>query len=122
MKQILVIEDDPDLRQIVSKALRDAGYFVTSAADGAQGLAMFKVSMPDLVLTDLVMPEMEGIEVIVELRRNHPEFRIIAMSSGGEWKQTVYLQLAHHLGATRTLEKPFSIQQLLVAVGEELEK
>jgi DNA-binding response OmpR family regulator len=120
MKHILIIDDDADLRTTLAKVLRDAGYRVSQAADGELGLAQFYSLEPDLVLTDLVMPVKEGIEVITEIRRTHPHAKIIAMSSGGQRGNTVYLQLAQKLGANRKLEKPFSMQDLLAAVHEVL--
>ena len=121
MKTILIIDDDKDLRTLLAKALSASGYAVATAEDGQQGLTQFAALLPDLVLTDLCMPVKEGIEVITELHRTHPQTKIIAMSSGGRSGHSVYLKLAQKLGATRQLEKPFSIQDLLISVKEELE-
>lgn len=121
MKTILIIDDDRDLRTLLAKALSAAGYAVATAEDGQQGLTQFAALLPDLVLTDLCMPVKEGIEVITELHRTHPQTKIIAMSSGGQGGHTVYLKLAQRLGATRQLEKPFSIQDLIATVQETLE-
>ncbi len=118
MKTILVIDDNKELRTLLAKALGAAGYTVATAEDGHQGLIKFAALRPDLVLTDLCMPVKEGIEVITEVRRTHPQTKIIAMSSGGEGGHTVYLKLAQKLGAARQLEKPFSVQELLTTVQE----
>jgi two-component system NtrC family response regulator len=121
MKTILVIDDDRDFRTLLARVLGAAGYTVATAADGQEGLNQFATLLPDLVLTDLCMPVKEGIEVITELHSTHPQTKIIAMSSGGQGGHTVYLKLAKKLGATRQLEKPFSIQDLLITVQEVLE-
>lgn len=116
MKHVLIIDDDADLRVVLGKVLRNAGYTVTDAGDGLQGLAQFDTVLPDLVITDLVMPVVEGIEVITSLRQKHPQIKIIAMSSGGQRGHAVYLQLAQKLGANRKLEKPFSLHDFLATV------
>ena len=105
MAQILVIEDDELHRSLLVSVLAGAGHAVTEAADGKRGLEAAKLNIPDLVVTDLVMPEKEGIETIMELRRQFPEIGIIAMSGAGH--ASTYLELASKLGAQATLAKPF---------------
>ncbi len=119
MARILLIEDDDALRGVIAQSLAHAGHEVLQAADGRQGVDLFHASEFDLVLTDLVMPGKEGVETIIELRRENPTQRIIAMS-GGMLRSKLYLDLAGRLGAQRTLAKPFMPQELLGAVDEVL--
>jgi CheY-like chemotaxis protein len=118
MAQILVVDDDELVRSLAAETLRQDGHLVTEAADGQEGLAQFRASRADLVLTDLVMPVKEGIEMIMELRREYPDTKIIAMS--GVVHCHNYLQIAEKLGALRSLGKPFTKDGLLYAVDEAL--
>lgn len=93
--------------------LRRAGYTITIASDGAEGLGRAKEQFYDIVVTDIVMPDKEGIETIIELRRNCPETKIIAMSGGGRVRADDYLMLAKKLGASATIAKPFSGTEFL---------
>lgn len=120
MPRILVVEDDGPFRQMVRKILERAGYDVEEAKDGNAALVRFREQASDLVITDLVMPDKEGIETIMELRSVDPEVKIIAMSGGGRLKPEVTLAMARGLGARLTLAKPFSPQDLLGAVAEVL--
>lgn len=120
MKRILVVDDDDALRNLLCKVLARAGYEAIPAEDGKAALAQFKESGADLVLTDLIMPEMEGLESITELRRLEPDVKIIAMSGGGRKGPDCYLPLAKMMGAAKTLEKPFLNKDLLAAVEEVL--
>ena len=119
MPRILLIEDDDELRKVIAQSLEHAGHEVSQAADGRQGLDIFHVANFDLVLTDLVMPGKEGVETIIELRRENPDLKIIAMS-GGMPRSSFYLNLAGHLGAQRTLAKPFTPTELLGVINEVL--
>ena len=121
MKRILLIEDDEAVRTLISGALTGAGYEVFEAADGKKGMKLYEEVQPDLVITDLVMPEKDGIETIIELRRDFPRVKIIAVSGGGRYGQDSYLQVAGKLGAERALAKPYKISDLLEAVREVLE-
>jgi DNA-binding response OmpR family regulator len=119
MANILLIDDDAALRGLLAEALRRGGHAVLQAEDGRQGVELFDVAPVDLIVTDLIMPEREGIEIIVQLHRDHPELPIIAIS-GGLANSPVYLQLAVKLGARRALAKPFSPSELLRAVDDVL--
>lgn len=119
-KRILVIDDDPDMRESLAKVLEAKGHEVIVAGDGQEGMAAFRAHSPDLVITDLVMPRKEGLETIMELRRDHPNTRIIAMSGGTRHDETVFLRAAQKLGAHRWLQKPFGLDQLLGAVNDLL--
>ena len=121
-KTILVIDDDDDLREILCIRLRSAEYMVIAASDGHSGMQAYYANKPDLVITDLVMPEKEGIEVIMELQKQNPKPFIIAMSGGGKLKPEAYLPTAKMLGADTIMEKPFSTSELLDSVKYLLSK
>ncbi|HLJ20796.1 MAG TPA: response regulator [Stellaceae bacterium] len=117
MANILVIDDDEAMRRFVALALGRQGHAVAEAADGAEALKIMGERAIDLVITDLLMPETDGIETIMELRRLYPATKIIAISGGGEYQSGKgFLRAAESLGADRTLMKPFQFQQLLPAV------
>ena len=114
MADIIVIDDDPRYRRLIARALTGAGHTVRQAGDGAEGLAMCLLRTPRLVITDLVMPGMEGIETILELARQRPGVAVLAIS--GAEPGSVYLRAATALGASAALSKPFTIDQLLTTV------
>ncbi|HVU33152.1 MAG TPA: response regulator [Opitutaceae bacterium] len=119
MARILVIEDDDLLRTVLANALAAAGHDVMEATNGQEGLDRFRAAPTDLVLTDIVMPVQEGVETILQLRRNHPTLPIIAMS-GGVANSKLYLTIAGRMGASRVIAKPFTPQYLLSVVNEVL--
>ncbi len=120
MARILLIEDDNRLRVAIKDILTALGHDVEEAANGKAGLFLFKQNPPDLVVTDLVMPEMEGIETIQALRRLDPGVKIVAMSGGGINSPGSYLHLAKKLGAAAVISKPFSRKSLEAALKEAL--
>ena len=120
MVRILVIDDDSELRTVLGVVLEGAGYEVVEAADGAEGLERYQASPTDLVLTDLIMPGQEGVETIIDLRREFPDVKIIAMSGGGRNDPRNFLDYASKLGASETLEKPFSRDLLLETISKVL--
>lgn len=120
MARILVIDDEDGVRAIVREMLERAGYEVLDAPEGGKGLELLRERPVDLVITDLFMPEKEGIATIRELRRNFPNVKIIAMSGGGRTRNLDILSDAKRLGAARTLTKPFDPQEMLAAVEEVL--
>ena len=114
---ILVVDDHPIMRDVVCEMLEDAGHQVRFAAEGREALRKLSCARFDLVVTDIVMPEMDGIELIGEMSRRYPEIRVIAMSGGGERFPTHDgLAIARRLGAGVALNKPFQAEQLLEAV------
>ena len=113
MAKILVIEDDVMLRNTIDKILRHGGFDVVMAEDGIRGMTSFRAERPDLVLTDIIMPEREGIATIVEIRRERPDAKIIAMSGGGRIGSADFLGMAKKLGANDIIPKPFLPQELL---------
>ena len=119
MARILLIDDDDLLREILAKALTQAGHVVIEAREGREGVELFRAASADLVLTDMMMPEREGLETISALRRELPRLPIIAMS-GGNNNSPLYLKLATQLGAQRRLAKPFTPALLLRTIEELL--
>jgi CheY-like chemotaxis protein len=120
MARILVIDDEELVRFTIKKALEKAGHEVVEAVNGNDGIEVYKNSPVDLIITDIIMPQKEGVETIVELRRDDPDVKIIAISGGGRTGNTDYLQLARDFGARHVLRKPFGRQELLVAVQDVL--
>lgn len=118
MTRILVIDDDIQVCMMLERFLTRKGYDVDVAHDGNQGLAKFSRTETSLVITDLVMPEKEGIETVMELRSKSPDVKIIAISGGGRVGPESYLEIARELGAQRTFEKPVDFDELLGAVQE----
>ena len=121
MRKILIIDDDEQIRKLLYRVMEQAGFEVQVAADGRKGLSLFEESFYDLVITDLIMPEQEGIETITFLRKNYPQVKIIAISGGGRIGPETYLPLALELGANAAYAKPFSIDQITNAVKELLD-
>jgi DNA-binding response OmpR family regulator len=117
-RTILVVDDEKTVRDLIRWILEEAGFTVLEAGDGDEALEVFRSSGADLVLTDLVMPDREGIETITELRRIDRSARIIAMS--GAIDSDTYLKLAGTLGAVCTLNKPFRRDELLAAIDAAL--
>ena len=116
MKKILVIDDEPQLRTLLRTILVREGFAVQEAADGRVGLDMWRKEPADIVLTDIFMPNKDGIEMIVELKRMQPQAKIIAMTGGGETKLLEIGSAAGFLGADRTIEKPFDRKGLLTVI------
>jgi CheY-like chemotaxis protein len=116
MAKILVVDDDATLRALLAGTLKRAGYDVEQAADGRQAVRAYRASPADLVLTDMFMPEMDGMEAIMMLRREFPDVRIVVMSGGAYVGTSGILEMAEQLGAARTLAKPIESEDLLRAV------
>jgi CheY-like chemotaxis protein len=105
---------------MTTDVLRQAGYVVNDAPNGKAGLALYHAGLHDLVISDIVMPEMEGLGLIDKLRHAVPRPRLIATSGGSRFSKSVYLPIARHLGAQRVLGKPIRPDVLLQAVAEVL--
>jgi DNA-binding response OmpR family regulator len=118
---ILLVDDDDQFREMLSEALTGEGFQVREASDGGQGIKHYVEQPTDIVITDLVMPEKEGLEMIVEMKRLHAEVRIIAMSGGGRGSSQNYLKMAKAFGALVVLAKPFSHHEILGAITQVLE-
>lgn len=111
--KVLVIDDDKLVLYTVSRILRNNGDEVLTAQDGHAGMALFRSERPDVVITDIVMPEQEGFDTIMQMRREDPDAKILAISGG--YRSRIYdvLSIAAKLGADEVLAKPFEPQQLL---------
>jgi len=118
--RILVIDDEEEVRDIIKQMLELEGYEVITAVDGNQGIKLFKQEPADLVITDIIMPDKEGIETIIELRNQFPDVKIISISGGGRIGPHDYLNMAKKLGAERSFTKPFERKKLLKAIEELL--
>ncbi len=120
MARILVIDDDEQFRLMIKEFLQRFGYHVVEARDGEEGIRLFDPSRTDLVITDVVMPNKEGLETIRELKQKAPGLKIIAVSGGGRLGPESYLTLAQKFGASRVFSKPFDLKEFLEAVQEVL--
>jgi len=118
MHSILIIEDDAVVRQLLRLCLEEAGYDVKEATTGRDGTREFRKAPIDLVITDIFMPDCDGLDVIRRLRRLHPSLKILAISGGSGTMD--YLREATALGATRVLYKPFVMPTLLRTVSDLL--
>ena len=120
MARILVVDDDELTRQVIHQMVETLGHQATSAASGSEALNACREHSFDLVVTDLLMPDQDGIELIRELHRLRPELRILAVSGGGQVTATNYLTSARMLGAVGVLAKPFSRTDLREALERAL--
>jgi CheY-like chemotaxis protein len=116
MSRILVIDDEDPVRAMLCMILGRLGHSVIEASNGKEGLDLFHKHLPDLVITDIVMPEKEGLEVVMTLKQSHPNVKIIAISGGGRQGAGDNLRMAKFLGATLVLPKPMSFEQLTGAL------
>jgi DNA-binding response OmpR family regulator len=121
MAGIMLVEDDNDLREMLKLSLLQRKYTVIEASNGKEAIAKFKPSLVDLVVTDIIMPDEDGLKVIMKLREIKPNIRIIAISGGGKAGPGNYLNLARALGADEIFPKPFSVQTLLTKIETILE-
>ena len=120
MPQILIVDDSEEFRHMLRNVLQTAGYDVQDAPNGKAALELYRQHPFDLVITDLIMPEKEGLETIVEFRRIHQAVKIIAISGGDRINAANNLAMAQKLGADRTLPKPFSPDEILNIVAQLL--
>jgi DNA-binding response OmpR family regulator len=120
MVKILIIDDEAPIRKMLKKLLERNDYEVLEASDGNQGIKLFNEHEPDLIITDLIMPDKEGLETIRELKKSNPDVPIIAISGGGITDPKMYLNLASKFGAVRTFAKPVDNDILLSTIKEIL--
>ena len=120
MAKILILDDNLDMLEMQAEHLRGQGHAVTLATNGAAAIAGIKAHGFDLLVTDIIMPGMDGIEVIMTLRMLQPPLKIIASSGGGRINARDYLELATRFGVHGTLQKPFSGLELCLAVDRAL--
>lgn len=116
MKRILIVDDDAAVRGAIRHVLQPKGYDLIEAEDGKKALLTPDLGMVDLVITDIVMPEFEGNELITRLRRSHPRMKILALSGSPYALPGKYLDVASILGANATMTKPFRGEELLTTV------
>ena len=121
MAGIMIVEDDTDLREMLKISLLQRKYSVFEASNGKEAIAKFKPSLVDLVVTDIIMPDEDGLKVIMKLREIKPSIRIIAISGGGKAGPGNYLNLARALGADEVFSKPFSMHDLINKIDFLLE-
>lgn len=120
MAKILIIEDDDIVRSLIRRVLEKHGHEVKEAADGREGVHLFRTDPVDLIITDIIMPHKEGLETIRELVATNPDVKIIAISGGGRVSPYDYLEMAEKFGAAKTFEKPFEWEELIEAIDEIL--
>jgi DNA-binding response OmpR family regulator len=120
MAKILVLDDEPSILLMIKKMLEREGHEVDLALNGMEGMTLFEKNKPDLVVTDIIMPEKEGLETILELRKKHPKLKIIAISGGGRIGPQGYLPSAKYLGADMVFQKPLVPKEFIAAVTKLL--
>lgn len=120
MARIMIIDDDAQFRKMLKQTLVKVGHSVTEADNGTEGIRSFSKEAADLVITDIIMPNKEGIETIMEIRQIAPSVKIIAVSGGGRIGSSSYLELAQKLGAEKTFSKPIDRKAFVEAIEEIL--
>ena len=119
--KVLLIDDDPDLLPMMTAAFKTHGFDTVSARDGREGMKLFHSEQPDLVITDIVMPEQEGIATIIQIKRDTRPAKVIAISGGGRSGKGDFLVWAKELGADEVLRKPFRMSELVAAARRLIE-
>ena len=120
MKKILIIDDDADILKVTQRLLHRGGFEVDIAQDGEEGLSLFNQKKFDCVITDMIMPKKEGVEVIVEIKKKDPKVKIIALTGGGHISSDFYIKAAKQFHVDLALSKPFDPKELLAKVKEIL--
>ena len=120
METILIADDDLQIRTLLSQFFTNSGYETLVAANGLEAIRHYESGQPDLVITDILMPEKDGIETIMDLKKMDPAVKIIAISGGGACSAGNYLSLAEKLGAVAVFEKPFNLKELLLHIRAAL--
>jgi CheY-like chemotaxis protein len=121
MPGILIVEDNRELREMLKESLTRKNFIVQEADNGKDAIIHFKPGVTDLVVTDLIMPEEDGLKVIMKLRELKPSLKFIAISGGGKAGPASYLNLAKALGADAVYSKPFSVNEMIGKIEELLE-
>jgi len=122
MAKIMVIDDDAEIRETLVDLFIARGYQAQGASNGKAALEMMATDRPEVMITDIIMPEKDGIQLIAEVRKKYGEIPIIAMSGGGRIPASVYLAHVSSLGEIATLEKPFKVSTLMQAVEKALNR
>lgn len=118
MARILIVDDSPADRSTLRNLLENQGYRVQEASDGKTAIRMLRATPADLVITEILLPEKDGIETITDLKRGFPDVKIIAVSGGGAISPQIYLKMAMELGAGRALKKPFDAHKMVKTVWD----
>ena len=122
MAKILIIDDDSDFRRMLNRLLTQNGYEVIEARDGLEGVKNYGSQGADLVITDIFMPEKEGIETVTELNQLNPDVKIIVVSGGGQQYDISYIENMVELGASEAFVKPFDPEALLSSIKKLLDQ
>jgi len=120
LKKILLVDDEKSIRKMLRTVLGDDKYSFAEASNGLEALAIMETQSIDLILTDVIMPDCDGIELVMSVRKKLPDIKVIVMSGGGRVRADHYLNLAEKLGAARVFEKPFNTAELRDTVSELL--
>lgn len=120
MAKILIADDEPSVLEVMRRILAVDGHEVIEARDGEEAVRKIRTEQPALALIDLFMPRKEGLETIMQLRKNHPDLKIIAISGGNPTHGMSFLDMAARLGAHRTMAKPFSMEEMRNTIAEVL--
>ena len=120
MKNILLVDDEEPIRKVLSTVLTEEGHSFAEASSGIEALKIMETQSFDLVITDVIMPDCDGIELVMSIRKKMPDVKVIVMSGGGRVRADDYLNLAKKLGATRVFEKPFNTAEFRETVSELL--
>lgn len=121
MARVLIIDDEDQAREMLRQWLERSGYEVAEAENGDVGVRLFRENPADLIITDILMPEKEGLETIIDLRREKPDVKIIAISGGGKYCSQDYLEVAEKFGANHSFAKPVDLHELLECIRELLD-
>ena len=122
MYEILVVDDEPMIREGLKMALEFEGHKAMTACDGNEAKMLLNQKKPDLIITDIIMPESDGIEIICAVKERNPDIKILAISGGGRISAQDHLLIAKQLGATGILTKPFSTEELLCEIDKLFQK
>lgn len=117
MARILIVDDEEQIRMALSQALQEEGHSITEATNGVEGVSLFSAERHDLVITDILMPDQEGLQTMMLLRKIEPDLKIVVISGGARVNTVDFLEVAKKLGADAILQKPFSINDLFRAVN-----
>lgn len=120
MPNTLVVDDEASMRKMVRRVLEEAGHCVFEAADGVEAGVVATTAQIDLVITDVIMPNRDGVETLIRLRESNPGIKVIVMTGGGRSRNLDLLEVAQQMGAANTLTKPFRKSELLTAVKDSL--
>jgi len=118
IRKILLIDDDTSVLNSLRRVLEDAGYTVQAVKNGRQGMQWLEQEKADLIITDIYMDVMDGLEIVTAVKKSHPGMKLIVMSGGSKLMSADVLPIAKALGANRTLQKPLDMDVLLAAIAE----